>query len=242
VWRVVVARIYSLRACFLRAASPASKIDHRLPCVVLSCGVLGFGVAFTAHADAAGAPFCTMCVSTTIIAPELLVAQSRDLPGFARAKSQLLWTTFAEGFVHHFTQDTPAEAAVEIPILVHAGFQEGVENYLSAPHREADSETLVFSSPEGAIGLFAKVLSEDLANPKKYGVKQAPVSGVPGAVVFAAVNTQRHDAAGNVLFAAGRCLLYIGDVVHGASTQAQAAKAPVAATKPLYKRVRDVCA
>jgi len=206
-----------------------------------SCAI-SHSVARASSGKAPGIEFCTTCIAPAPpIAPSLLVAHPRDLPGFAQAKSKLLWTTSAEGFVDRFTQDTPAEAAVEIPMLVHAGFQEGVENFLNASHREADSETLVFSSPQGAAGLFAKVVSEDLANPKKYGFKQAPVSQVPGAVVFAAVNTQRHDAMGNVLLVTGRCLLFVGDVIHGASTQAQGAKTPVVAAKPLYKRVRHLC-
>jgi hypothetical protein len=47
---------------------------------------------------------------------------------------------------------------------------------------------------------------------------------------------------GNVLLLAGRCLLFVGDVVHGASTRAQAIRAPIAAAKPLYKGVTDACA
>jgi hypothetical protein len=58
----------------------------------------------------------------------LLVAHPGDLPGFAHGKSKLLWTTSAEVFVDRFTQDTPAEAVIEIPILSHAGFQEAVES------------------------------------------------------------------------------------------------------------------
>jgi hypothetical protein len=176
------------------------------------------------------------------VSPALLIAHRNDLPGYARAKSKLLWTISAEAFVRSVLQDTPAEASVEIPLLVHAGFQEAVENYLYAPHRETDSETLVFNSSEGAVGLFTKVLSEDLADPKKYGVKQGPIDGVPGAVAFAEVDERRHDAIGSVLLVTGRCLVFIGDVVHGASARAQAAEAPVVAARPVYDRARGACA
>jgi hypothetical protein len=164
------------------------------------------------------------------------------LPGFAGAKSQLLWTTSAEVFVRRFTEDTPAEAAAEIPMLMHAGFQEGVEESFHATGREGVSEALVFDSAQAAKDQLVTQVAEDLKVYEKAGLRRFGDPGIPGSAGLGNFTPGKRGATGNVLFSTGRCFFVVGDLVHDARTSAQGAKAPIAGATTLYKRTKHVCA
>jgi hypothetical protein len=105
------------------------------PCVVMACGVVGSRVAFVSGTDAVGIPFCTKCVSTAIIPPELLVAHTRDLPGFAGAKRSLRSATSAVGYAELVLGDGSSETYTEV--LGHAIVRRRVRDRVSVPVRRA---------------------------------------------------------------------------------------------------------
>jgi hypothetical protein len=181
-------------------------------------------------------------LATIPIAPAVLVATTHDLPGFAGAKTFLYTTTSASVFVHEFTQDTPAEAEVQLVGLTRMGFVEGVQRRFTAPHRESISEAIMFESTQGAQEQLKLAVAEDLLAYEKRGLKQSSVPNLPGAVALGNFLKGHRGASDNVLFATGRCFLLEGDSVRNAAMRAQAESAPVAAAKALNKRLKQTCA
>jgi hypothetical protein len=190
-----------------------------------------------------GIEICSACIAPgPPIPPSLLVAHPRDLPGFARARSRLLWATSAEVFVHRFSEDTPAEAAAEIPMLMHAGFREGVEESFHATGREGVSEALVFRSAQGAKDQLVTSLADALKEYEKTSLRRFVDPGIPGSAGLGNFTPGKPGATGNVFFSTGRCFFVVGDFVHDARTSAQGAKAPIAGATVLYRRTKHVCA
>lgn len=206
------------------------------------CAIAG-STARASSGQTPGIEICSTCIASgPPIAPAQLVARPKDLPGFARAKSKLRWTTSAEVFVDRFTEDTPVEAAAEIPMLVHAGFQEGVEESFRAAGREGVSEALVFSSTQGAKDQLVTSVAEALKEYEKASLRRFVDPGIPGSTGLGNFTPGKRGATGNVFFSTGRCFFVIGDLVHDARTSAQGAKAPIAGATALYRRAKHVCA
>jgi hypothetical protein len=154
----------------------------------------------------------------------------------------LLWTTSAEVFVDRFSEDTPAEAAAEMPMLVHAGFREGVEESFHAARGEGVSEALVFSSAQGAKDQLVTSLADALKEYEKASLRRFVDPGIPGSAGLENFTPGKRGATGNVFFSTGRCFFVVGDLVRDARTSAQGAKAPIVGATVLYKRTKVLCA
>jgi hypothetical protein len=178
--------------------------------------------------------------ASELIEPELLKLHASDLPGFNGGKVSYLATAlprrWAEG------EETAAEAKQEYAYLIRERFVEGVAETILAKRREAVGEALVFETSSAARTTLKRA-STELSKPvHNESLVRFGIPGIPGSLGFGFYTPKQRGAASNVMFATGRCFALVADRVVNARTLAQANRAPVAAAKTLYERMRNLCA
>jgi len=206
----------------------------------LIVGLAGGCWILSVRAEASSVPYCASCISTEIIEPRLLVAGARDLPGFARAKTQFFASASASEWASG-AEDTAAQAESEAAYLNREGFREGAATTIVGKHREAVSEALVFDSKASASRRLVESVSRGKRSIEKHGLRRFHVAGVPGSVGLGAFRRGRRGTVGDLWFATGRCWFVVADRVPGAKTRGEGTKALVAAANAIYKRVRAPC-
>ncbi|HUB73405.1 MAG TPA: hypothetical protein VL979_05150 [Solirubrobacteraceae bacterium] len=198
--------------------------------IVLACLLVPCAAAAGADGRAARLP----------IAPHALVAAPAELPGFAAAAAQLRSTRSAGTWATRILEDAPASAAGEIAALKRRGFQEGVQEQLTAGQDEALSLAVVLRSAKAAR---RELQTNEAAELKAEGhseVRRSAVPAIPGAIGFNIIEAASKGAAGGVLFAVGRCVVVVGDYLEGASPE-QALSSSVAGGAAIYHRVARRC-
>jgi hypothetical protein len=185
--------------------------------------------------------YCARCIAPSGIPAKLLVPRADELPGFVGAKTTLFSASSVSGWIRG-DEGSAAEAEAEGAELRRDGFEQGVFERVNSPHREAVSEALVFASAQGAIQDLDSSVAADLKGfEHERGLEKFAIPAIPGSAVLGNFDPARPGASGNVFFSVGHCFFLVADVVHNAHTGAQGTKAPVAAAKLLYKRVRHLC-
>jgi hypothetical protein len=186
-------------------------------------------------------PFCTSCISSTVIAPALLEVNARELPGFTRDHAYHFASTSVAIWARE-SEEKKGEAEETEAYLTREGFVEGAASFIPGDKREAVEEALVFGSAAGAQHTLVRRAGE-LAKLEMHGEssKRFRVKLIPGSIGIDFFQRGKPGAASNVLFATGRCYVVVADRVENAATLAQAEKAPVTAARRLYGRVRAVC-
>lgn len=192
------------------------------------------------HGNIAVSPYCATCISDKLIEPELLEVHVSDLPGFKGGKGHYFATASATRWAER--EETAAEAEKEHAYLVSEAFIEGVASTVIVKGRESVGETLVFKTSSAAQTTLARAATEVAKPDAKESLARFRVEGIPGSVGLGFYTPKQRGTASNILFATGRCFVLVADRVVHASTLEEANRAPVAAAKRLYKRVRDLCA
>lgn len=182
------------------------------------------------------------------VAAAVLVAQSRDLPGFSGAEGSPQVATSADRWAeidpHSEPGSEPADQH-EVPNLTREGFQEGVRESFQNGSGEAISVGIVFRSPQGASQYFSSEV-----NPKRLvndglALEHVTIHGIPGAVITGG------GPNGNVVFTTGRCFVLVGNHVpeagvpesaHTAAEEKPVNAAPIAGATAVYERVKHDCA
>ncbi len=178
----------------------------------------------------------------------LLVAQSRDLPGFGGAEGTPEVTTSAARWAEIDPRGEPGSEPAnqhEVPRLTREGFQEGVRESFQSGSGEAISVGIVFRSPRGASEYFHTEAKPKQLRNEGLALEHATVPGVRGAVVTGG------GPNGNVLFTTGRCFVLVGNHVpeagvsesaHTAAEEKPVNAAPIAGATAVYQRVKHSCA
>jgi len=198
--------------------------------IVLACMLLPCAAAAAAGRGAARLP----------IAPHALVAAPAELPGFATAATQLRSTRSARVWATRILEDAPAAAAGEVAALERRGFEEGVQEQLTAGQDEALSLAVVLRTAKAARKELQTNESAELTAQGHSEVKRFAVPAIPGAIGFNIIEAASKGAAGGVLFAVGRCVVVVGDYLEGASPE-QALDASAAGSSAIYHRVARRC-
>jgi hypothetical protein len=191
------------------------------------------------------AAVCTLVIASPAMAAthirlSALVLRPRDLPGFSKARHFLVSTTSALEYAEE-DNDKASDAEAEASELSREGFQRDVTEVFPGARREAVSDIAIYSSTRGAEQVFLHTLAEDEKSFGQAGLKRYTEPAVPGSVVLGDFQPGHRGATSNVFFATGRCVLTIANVIHDASTRAQADLAPFAGAKALYTRAKRLC-
>ncbi len=178
----------------------------------------------------------------------LLVAQSRDLPGFSGAEGTPQVTTSAARWAEIDPRGEPGSEPAdehEVPKLTREGFQEGVRESFQSGSGEAISVGIVFRSPQAAREYFSTEVNPARLRHQELALEHVTVPGVPGAVITGG------GPNGNVFFATGRCFVLVGNHVpeagvpesaHTAAEEKPINVAPIARATAVYQRVKHNCA
>lgn len=172
--------------------------------------------------------------------PRSLVAKRSELPGFAGAKVTLRSGDTPGAWARRVLQDKPAQARKDIAKLKRAGFSQGAEELLSDSQGEALSLTVVFHTTKQAKRELKVSIPESLAGQGKAEIKRFSIASIPGAYAYTAVEPGKPGAAGNVLFAVGRCFVVVGDASR-TGTGEQAAAVPMDGGPALYTQIKHRC-
>ncbi len=172
--------------------------------------------------------------------PRSLVAKPSELPGFAGAKVTLRSGDTPSAWARRVLQDKPAQARKDIAKLKRAGFRQGAEELLSDSQGEALSLTVVFHTTKQAKRELKVSIPESLAGQGKAEIKRFSIASIPGAYAYTAVEPGKPGAAGNVLFAVGRCFVVVGDASR-TGTGEQAAAVPMDGGPALYTQIKHRC-
>jgi hypothetical protein len=182
------------------------------------------------------------------VAAALLVAQSRDLPGFSGAEGTPQVTTSAARWAEIDPRGVPGSEPAdqhEVPNLTHEGFQEGVRESFQSGSGEAISIGIVFRSPRGAREYFSPEVNPERLRNEGLALEHATAPGVPGAVITGGGQN------GNVFFTTGRCFVLVGNHVpeagvsesaHTPAEEKPVNAAPIAGATAVYQRVQHNCA
>ena len=182
------------------------------------------------------------------VAAALLVAQSRDLPGFSGAEGTPQVTTSAARWAEIDPRGEPGSEPAdehEVPKLTREGFQEGVRESFQSGSGEAISVGIVFRSPQGASEYFRTEVTPARLRHEELALEHVTVPGVTGAVVTGG------GPNGNVFFTTGRCFILVGNHVpeagvsesaHTAAEEKPINAAPIAGATAVYQRVKHNCA
>lgn len=174
------------------------------------------------------------------VPPRSLVAKPSELPGFAAAKVTLHAGDTPSAWAKKVLGDKPAQARREVAKLKRAGFSEGAEELLSTSQGEALSLTAVFHTPKQARKELKVSISESIKGQGKAELKQFSIPSIRDAFAFTAVEAGKPGAAGNVLFAVGRCFVVVGDSSR-TGTAEQASIVPLDGGAALYKQIKHGC-
>lgn len=175
------------------------------------------------------------------IPPRSLVATPSELPGFAAAKVKLRSGDSPRAWAKNVLEDKkPAQLSKDVAQLERTGFSQGAQELLSTPQAEALSFTVVFHTAKQARHELKVSASGSVKAQGKAEVKQFSVSSIPGAFAFTAVEPGKPGAAGNVLFAVGRCFVVVGDALR-TGTAEQASAVPMDGGPAVYKRIKHRC-
>jgi hypothetical protein len=185
-------------------------------------------------------PYCAKCISSEIITPEVLVANTHDLPGFAGAKTYFYAAASASQWAHA-GELSAAGVERETVYLEHEGFLEGVFTKITDKHRQAVSEANVFASTSTAVRVLAESVARGFKSIEKRGLKRFHIAAIPGSVGLGVFRRGERGAISDVRFSTGRCWFVVADSVTNATTRAQGTRAPVAAAKAIYRNARAAC-
>ncbi len=177
------------------------------------------------------------------IPPSSLAISPRVFPGFAGARrtresapasAQALWE--AQG-------SDPIEASEEIAAVEALGFQDAViEQFRDRTHVESLYEIQAFASRAGALGELRRSARRLTAFTRRdVGFKRLRDPAMPRAVVISEFVAREENAATNVLFVLGRCVVLAGDAVDHVSTRADSTRAIFAAAHTIKRAKAATC-
>jgi len=174
------------------------------------------------------------------IPPRTLVATPSELPGFASAKVKLRSGDSPSAWAKNVLKDRPAQVSKDVARLKRSGFSQGVQELLATSQAEALSFTVVFHTAKQAKHELKVSASESVKAQGKAEVKRLSIASIPGSFAFTAAEPGKPGAAGNVLFAVGRCFVVVGDSMRTGSAE-QASAVPTVGGTAVYKRIKHRC-
>jgi hypothetical protein len=174
------------------------------------------------------------------IPPRALVATPSELPGFAAAKVKLRSGDSPSAWAKNVLKDKPAQVSKDVARLKRSGFSQGVQELLATSQAEALSFTVVFHTAKQAKHELKVSASESVKAQGKAEVKHFSIASIPGSFAFTAAEPGKPGAAGNVLFAVGRCFVVVGDAMR-TGTAEQASAVPTDGGPAVYKRIKHRC-